>query len=230
MPELKPMDSVRLHADFGKRVVLAPEEPGWAPSPMPGVERRMLDRIGDEVARATSIVRYSAGSRFAAHEHDKGEEFLVLNGIFSDEHGDYPSGAYVRNPNGSRHAPFSERGCTIFVKLRQFAQGDRQHKVLRPADMMFRPGLVAGLEVMPLHQFGSEQAALVRWRPGTEFRAHRHWGGEEILVLEGVFEDEHGVYPAGSWIRSPHRSVHNPFSRAGCLLYVKTGHLPSKGG
>lgn len=224
------MDLLRINADFDERIVLAADEPGWVQSPMPGVERRMLDRVGDEAAHATSVVRYAAGSRFSAHEHDGGEEFLVLDGVFSDEHGDYPAGTYVRNPPGSHHAPFSEQGCTIFVKLRQFAPGDDEHKVLRPTDLLFRPGLLDGLEVVPLHQFGGEQAALVRWRPGTAFRTHRHWGGEEILVLEGVFEDESGIYPAGSWIRSPHGSEHNPFSRAGCLLYVKTGHLPPKGG
>ena len=66
----------------------------------------MLDRIGDEVARATSIVRYAPGSSFARHEHAKGEEFLVLEGIFSDDSGDYPAGFYVRNPPGSGHTPF----------------------------------------------------------------------------------------------------------------------------
>ena len=91
----------------------------WVASPESGVERRLLERIGGEVALATSIVRYAAGSRFAEHVHGLGEEFLVLEGVFSDAAGDYPVGTYVRNPPGSRHAPFSVGGCVIFVKLRQ---------------------------------------------------------------------------------------------------------------
>ena len=77
---------------------------------MVGVDRRPLDRIGEEVARATSIVRYAPGSRFSAHTHGGGEEFIVLDGVFQDEHGDYPPGTYVRNPPGTRHTPGSEPG------------------------------------------------------------------------------------------------------------------------
>ena len=98
----------------------------WEPSPMNGVYRRKLDRIGDEVARATTIVKYAPQSYFNPHTHSGGEEFFVLEGIFSDEHGDYPAGSYVRNPIGSRHKPFSHNGCTIFVKLHQFDKADTQ--------------------------------------------------------------------------------------------------------
>src|SRR5579859_6313352 len=110
-----------INADFSARAVVDTTALPWIPSPMPGVERKMLERDGGEVARATSLVRYAAGSRFERHEHGGGEEFLVLDGIFSDEYGDYPPGTYVRNPPGSHHAPFSRTGCTLFVKLRQFA-------------------------------------------------------------------------------------------------------------
>ena len=217
---------MQLNADFNQRALIRPADSPWVASPMPGVERRMLDRIGEEVARATSIVRYAAGSRFSEHQHPGGEEFLVLDGVFSDERGDYPAGTYVRNPIGSHHAPFSREGCTIFVKLMQFDAADDQPVVIDSTQAQWRPGLVPGLQVLPLHQHGSEHVALVRWAPGTYFNAHRHWGGEEILVLEGTFQDEFGDYPAGSWLRSPHLSQHTPFSEAGCLIWVKTGHLP----
>jgi anti-sigma factor ChrR (cupin superfamily) len=219
---------MQINADFSQHVVIRPEEQRWVPSPMPGVTRIMLDRIGAEVARATSIVRYAPGSRFSAHRHDGGEEFLVLDGVFSDEHGDYPAGTYVRNPIGSAHAPHSDEGCTIFVKLHQFEADDQAPVRIDTRREHFQPGRVPGLSVLPLHRFGSEEVALVRWAPGTRFHAHRHWGGEEILVLEGVFSDEHGTYPAGTWLRSPHGSVHTPFSTEGCLIYVKTGHLPAE--
>ncbi|WAC46102.1 cupin domain-containing protein [Pseudomonas sp. SL4(2022)] len=217
---------MQLNADFSQRALIRAADSPWVASPMPGVERRMLDRIGEEVARATSIVRYAAGSRFSAHHHPGGEEFLVLEGVFSDERGDYPAGTYVRNPIGSHHAPFSREGCTIFVKLMQFDVADDQPVVIDSTQAQWRSGLVPGLQVLPLHQHGTEHVALVRWAPGTYFNAHRHWGGEEILVLEGTFQDEFGDYPAGSWLRSPHLSQHTPFSEAGCLIWVKTGHLP----
>lgn len=217
---------MRINADFSERAVIRPGDVDWVASPMAGVERQMLDRIGEEKARATSFVRYSPNSFFSEHEHGGGEEFFVLEGVFSDEHGDYPAGTYVRNPIGSRHTPKSENGCTIFVKLHQFAADDIVQKAVDTSTAQFLPGQVDGLTVLPLHNHGSEQVALVRWRPGTQFNRHRHWGGEEIVVLEGVFQDENGAYPKGTWLRSPHLSQHTPYSDEGCLIYVKTGHLP----
>ena len=216
---------MNVNADFNARVAIDTRNMPWIASPQAGVERKMLDRVGDEVARATSIVRYAPGSVFAPHTHDLGEEFLVLTGTFEDDQGAYPAGTYVRNPPGSRHRPFSTAGCEIFVKLRQFQAGDDARVVIDTSQAAFRPGLVPGLTVLPLHEYGSEHVALVRWAPGTRFQVHTHWGGEEILVLEGTFSDEYGDYPAGSWLRSPHLSRHQPFSDAGCLIYVKVGHL-----
>jgi len=187
----------------------------------------MLDRIGDEVARATSLVKYESDSVFSSHVHGGGEEILVLDGTFGDEHGLYPAGTYIRNPIGTSHTPaVGSDGALIFVKLHQFDTGDLEQFVTNTHDQPFRPGLVEGLSVLPLHQYKSEQVALVRWAPDTQFNTHRHWGGEEILVLEGTFYDEHGEYPEGTWIRSPHMSQHTPFTRSdGALIYVKTGHL-----
>lgn len=178
---------MRINADFSERVVIRPGDVDWVASPMAGVERRMLDRIGEEKARATSFVRYAPESYFSEHEHGGGEEFFVLDGVFSDEHGDYPAGTYVRNPIGSRHTPKSRDGCTIFVKLHQFAADDKIQKAVDTSTAEFLPGQVPGLSVLPLHSHVAENVALVRWRPGTQFNRHRHWGGEEILVLDGVF-------------------------------------------
>lgn len=216
---------MQLNANFDERVVIRPGDVAWTPSPMAGVERKMLDRIGDEVARATSLVKYAPKSYFSEHTHGGGEEFFVLEGVFSDEHGDYPAGTYVRNPIGSKHTPHSENGTTIFVKLHQFAADDTEQKVIDTNRATFLPGAVPGLSVLPLHEHGTESVALVKWAPGTRFNTHRHWGGEEILVLEGTFQDELGSYPKGSWLRSPHGSIHTPFSDEGALIYVKTGHL-----
>jgi anti-sigma factor ChrR (cupin superfamily) len=221
------MEMLLLNADYDRRVVVpAPDGASWVPSPEPGVHRHRLDRVGGEVARATSIVRYDAGSRFARHTHGGGEEYLVLEGTFCDEHGDHPAGTYVRNPPGSAHAPFSRDGCTLFVKLWQFAEGDADPVRIDTTRAAWRPGLVPGLSVMPLHEFDGVSTALVRWAPNTRFNAHAHPGGEEILVLQGLFRDEHGEYPARTWLRSPRWSRHAPFTGdEGALIFVKVGHL-----
>ena len=218
---------MRLNADVAERVVIRPEDYDWVDSPMAGVERMMLDRVGDEVARATSLVRYAPNSTFPEHMHSGGEEFFVLEGEFADEHQRYPVGSYVRNPIGTSHSPkVGEQGCLIFVKLRQFDADDQAQIVIDTHNVKWSPGLVPGLEVMSLHQYRTEQVALVKWAPHTEFNEHTHFRGEEVLVIEGTFHDEYGKYPAGSWIRSPDQSQHTPYTKDdGALIYVKVGHL-----
>ena len=165
--------ALRVRADFDSPVSVAARDHQWVASPEPGVERVMLDRLGEEVAVATSIVRYAAGSRFAAHRHDRGEEFLVLEGVFADEHADYPAGTYVRNPPGTAHTPRSDVGCTIFVKLRQFAPDDLEPKVI---DIGALDGRVAD---------GTTKAHLL----------HRH-GLEEVWILDGGIEAAYEFAPA----------------------------------
>ena len=219
------MNPVQINADEAERCVVNSGQLDWLASPQSQVQRRLLARDGGEVARATSIVRYAPGARFTAHLHALGEEILVLEGTLSDELGDYGPGSYLKNPPGSSHAPFSVDGCTLFVKLRHLQPQDSERVVVDTRRARWRQGMVAGLTVLPLSEFGTTHTALVRWAPGTFFNPHRHYGGEEIFVVEGVFEDEHGRYPQGCWIRSPHLSQHQPFSREGCLILVKTGHL-----
>jgi len=215
-----------LNNDFDQRVVTYAADALWSPSPLPGVERRRLDRIGAEVGRATSIVRYAAGSAFSPHSHDGGEEIFVLEGVFSDEHGDYPAGTYLRHPPGTAHRPYSQAGCTIFVKLWQFAADDKQAVQVNTRHAEWFRGMVPGLTVLPLHEHDGVSSALVRWAPHTRFNPHIHPGGEEILVLEGVFRDEDGEYPSGSWLRNPRWSRHTPYTgEEGALIYVKVGHL-----
>ena len=217
--------AVLLNADHRQRCVVHSQALDWQASPAPLVQRRLLERDGGEVARATSVVRYEPGARFASHGHALGEEILVLEGCLHDEHGRYTAGTYLHNPPGSAHAPFSPEGCVLLVKLRHMDPRDQARVAVNLHEASWYPGLVPGLSVLPLHDFEGQHTALVRWAPGTFFNPHRHYGGEEIFVLDGVFEDEHGRYPAGSWLRSPHLSQHQPFSREGCLIFVKTGHL-----
>jgi anti-sigma factor ChrR (cupin superfamily) len=216
---------MNINADLSQRAVVRSEELPWVESPLPCVHRRMLERDGGEVARATSIVRYAPDSAFSAHTHGGGEEFLVLEGVFSDESGDFGPGMYVRNPPGSKHTPRSGPGCTIFVKLRQMDPDDQEFVRVDTTSAPWQRGSVPGASVMPLHERGSERVRLVKLAPGTVLDPHQHAGGEEILVLDGAFEDELGRYPKGTWLRNPDRSAHRVFSAEGCTLYVKTGHL-----
>lgn len=213
-----------LNLDFSKQVVIDSAEQEWLASPLLGVSRKPLAREGRESGHATSIVRYEPGSSFKAHCHPLGEEIFVLEGIFSDEFGDYPAGSYIRNPPGSSHAPFSREGCVIFVKLQQFDENDLEEVRINTDNTPWLPGQ-GGLQVMPLHQFQGSSTALVKWPAGERFQPHRHYGGEEILVLSGEFIDEHGRYPKGTWIRSPHLSEHFPYVDEETVILVKVGHL-----
>ena len=217
---------MNINADLSQRAVVDSERLPWVDSPLPGVQRRMLERDGGEVARTTSIVRYAPGSAFAPHTHGGGEEFLVLEGTFSDESGDFGPGLYVRNPPGSSHTPASAPGCTIFVKLRQMDADDREVVRIDTGRTAWQPGHGAGVSEILLYQRGSERVRLVRFAPGTQLARHEHPGGEEILVLDGAFEDEHGRYGKGVWLRNPVGSSRGAAAPDGCTLFVKTGHLP----
>jgi len=217
-----------LNADFEQRVVVPPpKDVDWVLSPCEGVMRHRLDLdVTPSGERATTVVQYQPGASFSGHTHHGGEEFLVLSGVFEDQHGIYPQGTYVRNPPGSRHAPSSRDGCTLFVKLCQFTPGDNQSVRMDTANAEWFPGLVHGLQVLPLHEHNGVSTALVRWSPNTQFNTHTHPGGEEIYVLEGLFKDEYGEYPAGTWLRNPCWSRHTPYTQnEGALIYVKVGHI-----
>jgi quercetin dioxygenase-like cupin family protein len=219
---------MNLNADFSRRAAVHAESLPWQPSPTAGVDRRMLDRIGDEVARATSIVRYAPNSRFPAHTHGGGEEFLVLDGVFQDEHGDFPAGSYVRNPPGSRHSPGSAPGCTIFVKLWQFDPEDRTQVRLAPGSVTYRPVPDRpGVEIAPLFRNAGEDVRLERWAPGTAVTIDVP-GGMELLVLDGGFTEAGETYGRQSWLRLPAgASFRADTDPEGCGLWVKEGHLVS---
>lgn len=214
-----------LNLDLSKAVVVETGREAWVSSPADGVSRIPLEREHPESGHTTSLVRFAPGSHFPRHTHPLGEEILVLDGVFSDEHGDYGKGFYLRNPPGSAHSPFTEQGCTLLVKLEQFDARDRAVVRLDTANTPWSPG-IGGLQVMSLHEFEHEHVALVHWPAGERFQPHRHYGGEEIFVLSGTFRDEHGAYPEGTWLRSPHMSQHFPYVEEETVIWVKTGHLP----
>ena len=222
-------DSAPLNMDFSKTALSHPEEQVWLGSPADGVSRIPLEREAAESGHTTSFVKFEPGSFFPPHQHPLGEEIYVLDGTFSDENGDYPAGSYIRNPHGSQHRPFTEDGCTLFVKLDQFQTGDNKHVVTRPEDQQRRQG-IGNLKVVSLHAFNTESTALVWWPENEVFQPHTHWGGEEVVVIKGTFSDEFGEYPTGSWVRSPHLSQHFPRVAEETLILVKVGHLPQPEG
>jgi anti-sigma factor ChrR (cupin superfamily) len=211
--------------NFLERLVIETADMPWLPSPAQGVWRKPLEREDKESGHTTSIVKYDAGSAFKPHPHPMGEEIFVLEGVFSDEFGDYPAGTYIRNPPNSVHAPFSKEGCVIFVKLNQFDEQDTETVRVNTLDTQWQQGQ-GNLQVMPLHSYVHEHIALVKWPAGEQFVPHKHFGGEEILVLSGEFIDEQGRYPKGTWLRSPHMSEHHPFVEQETIILVKVGHLP----
>jgi hypothetical protein len=217
---------MELNADFSTRVAVHAARLAWMPSPIAGVERRMLDRIGGEVARATSIVRYAPESRFSAHTHGGGEEFLVLEGVFQDEHGDYPAGSYIRNPPMSAHTPGSRPGCVLFVKLWQFSPDDRVHVRIDTNTLRFLPAQDrAGVDIKPLFCDSGEDVRIERWKPNAAI-ALSVTGGAELLALAGGFEESGECFEPHSWLRLPvGYSLRATVGPDGCTVWVKTGHL-----
>ena len=214
----------KINMDFNNKVSIKTNEQGWIESPSKKVLRVPLEREKAESGHVTSVVKYLPRSKFDAHTHPMGEEIFVIEGIFSDEHGDYPAGSYLRNPPGTSHSPFSIGGCTLLVKLDQFDSKDLKQINLDTNKEDWLDGH-GGLKVMPLHSFNASETALVKWPKGEKFLPHSHFRGEEIFVLSGVFKDEHGEYPKGTWLRSPHLSQHHPWVDEETIICVQTGHL-----
>ena len=221
---------MQLFADLSQPASVDANQIPWLPSPLAGVDRRMLERDGNEVARATTIVRYAPNSFFSPHSHTGGEEYFVLEGVFSDESGDYPAGYYVRNPVGSSHQPFTKDGCRIYVKLRQMAAADQTYVTTNTlAETIL---LMDGVATLSLHKFETEEVLLRELKPGqayTELSAT----GLEILVLAGTItvasadpNDAQQTCAGEHWLRWPgSQSIHITAMGDGVRLLVKKNHL-----
>ena len=214
---------MELNADFRKHVVVHSDQLEWNASPMPGVDRRMLDRIGAEVARATTIVRYAPDSKFSEHTHTGGEEFIVLDGVFQDEHGDYPAGTYVRNPPTTAHTPGSALGCIIFVKLWQFDKDDRNQFRKTMADELCAP--VDGVATTELHRDTRETVTYSQLDAGATHE-NRDAGGIEMLVIAGSVSVGGETLGKWAWLRLPEgQPLTATAGSDGAKLWIKTGHL-----
>ncbi|MGH1413061.1 MAG: cupin domain-containing protein [Pelagimonas sp.] len=215
---------MKINADFDKRAAVHAADTPWAPSPMAGVERRMLDRIGDEVARATTIVRFAPGSAFSPHVHTGGEEFIVLDGVFQDEHGDFPAGSYIRNPPQSSHTPATAPGCTIFVKLWQFDLDDRTHVRIDTDKARYLP-TADGVETLSLFHDVHEDVVMETWAPGATVDLSAK-AGMEVLVLGGGFEEGGETFAPQSWLRLPKGvSSSATVGQDGAKVWIKRDHL-----
>lgn len=193
---------MEIFADFSKRAVVHSDALDWIDSPMPGVERKPLDRVGNEVARATTIVRYAKGSKFSPHIHIGGEEFVVLEGVFQDEHGDFPAGSYIRNPPQSKHTPGSDDGCVIFVKLWQFQPDDRTHVRLQINKMSAIESSSPGVSITPLYKDAYEEVNIFYFEPNATIDIPVD-DGAELLVLSGTIEEKKDTLEKYSWLRLP---------------------------
>ncbi len=221
---------MKIRANFNERVLVHSDTLDWVKSPMAGVDRRPLDRVGDEVARATSIVRYAPNSHFSPHMHTGGEEFLVLSGVFQDEHGDFPAGSYIRNPPQSSHTPRSDNGCVIFVKLWQFQLEDRTHVRKKLTDLNFvnqKEDTAGKIEVAEavLYEDDFETVKLIKMRANASLSLAAK-GGLELLVLEGELHEQEDTLRSKSWLRLPLNSqLKATAGPKGATVWLKSGHL-----
>jgi len=221
--EIKVME---INADFSQRSLLHTPELDWQDSPMKGVRRRVLDRVGNEVARATTVVSYAPESHFSSHVHTGGEEFIVLEGVFQDEHGDFPTGYYVRNPPQSSHTPRSDEGCIIFVKLWQFDLDDREPVAIDMNSVTLQADETRdGVQVSTLFEDERETVRLEQWQAGAQITVDTR-GGAEILVLDGDFTDNGEQVNTLSWLRLPMGTdLQATAGASGARIWIKTGHL-----
>jgi anti-sigma factor ChrR (cupin superfamily) len=218
-----------INGDMSVRAMADTARMEWTPSPSGSVWRKRVHLVGPpESGQVTSVVRYEPRSRFPTHDHPDGEEIFVLAGVFSDDHGDWPAGTFLLNPEGFRHTPFSEPGCLLFVKLRQFPGRERRHVVIDTHRLTWEPSSIPAVAYKSLYQQSgfSDLIRLERWEPQADLGVISYEQGGELFVLEGEFADEAGVYSTGCWLRLPAGSMHHPRSDRGCTLYIKRSGLP----
>ncbi len=148
----------------------------------------------------------------------------MLDGVFQDEHGDFPAGSYIRNPPQSSHTPGSDKGCVIFVKLWQFDLADRTQIRLDTTQAVktaIRPSVTAAT----LFKDSREMVRIEEWEPNATIR-YAPTDGLEILCLGGDFTESGEHFSAMSWLRLPIGAPLDAISGPnGARVWVKEGHL-----
>lgn len=218
-----------INTDFSIPAFLQTESLEWQPSPVAGVMRKRLELVGLHNPRLTTLVKFAPGSTFKEHGHDGGEEFFVLSGIFSDASGDYGAGSYVRNPPGTFHAPFTDEGCTILVKLRQFQSLDNKQLVVDSTAIGSKWLSTGdpGVSCLKLHHFATEKIFLYCIRPQSLMANRVYTHGLEIYLYEGSISDGENCYTQGTWIRYPAGIRTAIYSDEGARLYIKESVYPA---
>ena len=202
------------------------------------VKRTMYERVGGEVARASTKVTFKPNTPFPSHVHDGGEEFVVLSGVWKDKWGNFPKYTYIRNYIGSSHEPsIGEEGCEIFVKLRQMSAkvSELEHWSVdfsRANNESVR--LYQGwsknehtdTEYRELFESPYERVYAEYLEPKSVINDKIPKGGQEIFVIDGEFEDALGKHKEHSWARygADGESRERKAGAEGALLYVKEGH------
>ena len=212
-----------LNTDHSQRVVVD------ATAVLQGQGAVTLESQGQGDRAQITVVAHPSGEAWA-HTGEQLCELLVLQGALLISEDSFGPQSYVRLLPGQALDLKTQTGCVLYENRRDWTETEEGSFALAGDRMDWRQGMVSGLKVTSLHEGLTKHTALVRWAPDTRFNPHTHVGGEEILVLAGVFRDEHGAYPAGTWIRSPHLSHHRPFTEAeGATILVKVGHLQVPG-
>ena len=211
---------MNLHADHSLRIVVDATDLQAGRTGECPLEQRIVP------AESRISLRSLQAGESMTHDGAKLLEILVVRGQLSLNGEDLGPASYARLAPGVSATFTAAEASMVYLNERTPTEPETDSYALRGADLDWRQGMVPGLKVTSLHQGLTKHTALVRWAPETRFNPHTHVGGEEILVLEGVFRDEHGSYPAGTWIRSPHMSNHRPFTGPeGATILVKVGHL-----
>ena len=204
-----------MNSDYEQKALIDTNTIQWQETQVKNVFKKIL-AIKDK--EETSFIKLNEGSVLNQEQKINSVEIFVLEGTYINEYGEYPQGTYLRLPEENEALVKSDKACVIFRKTNFFT--DKQKIIIDTNTTLWLQGQ-GNLEVMPLY----EQTALVKWPKGERFIPHKHWGGEEIIVLKGVFMDEYGEYPKGSWIRSPHLSEHFPYVNEETIIFVKIGHM-----
>lgn len=204
-----------MNSNYDEKVFINTHNLQWQESESSGIFQKILARAENQ---ETALIKIEKNAKMQENLENQSVEIFVLEGTYTNEFGKFSQGTYLHLALENPALVTVDDTCIIFRKTNQ---NQTQENII--IDTKTQPWLQGqgNLTVMVLYG----QTALVKWPKQEYFIPHKHWGGEEVFVLDGVFMDEHGKYPKGSWIRSPHLSEHFPYVDEETVIWVKTGHL-----